>query len=109
MVYGLGRYTEGKGYILVKVYDHPFRNRRNYVFEHRDGQPFSQVTNQGTINANNLALIGSAVANNGIIQGNFGSVHLASGDKTTVSFDKRGLIQVEVKRLKLGLPDRGEP
>ena len=35
MTYGLGRYTEGKGYILVKVYDHPFRNKRNYVFEHR--------------------------------------------------------------------------
>ena len=30
-----GRIKDGSGYILIKEFNHPFRNKRNYVFEHR--------------------------------------------------------------------------
>ena len=30
-----GRIKDGRGYILVKSYTHPFRNTNNYVKEHR--------------------------------------------------------------------------
>ncbi|MDO8489720.1 MAG: filamentous hemagglutinin N-terminal domain-containing protein, partial [Candidatus Omnitrophota bacterium] len=68
----------------------------NYLFEHRDGEGFAQVLNEGSISADNVALIASAVGNSGIILASAGTVNLAAGDKTTVAFDARGLIQVEV-------------
>ncbi|MBI5873571.1 MAG: filamentous hemagglutinin N-terminal domain-containing protein [Candidatus Omnitrophica bacterium] len=68
----------------------------NYIFEHSANSPFAQVSNEGSITADNVALIGSSANNSGVIVATAGTVHLASGDKTTVSFDARGLIQVEV-------------
>ncbi|MCX5698017.1 MAG: filamentous hemagglutinin N-terminal domain-containing protein, partial [Candidatus Omnitrophica bacterium] len=68
----------------------------NYIFEHQDGAAYAQVLNEGRISADNVALIASAVNNTGIIAAKAGTVNLASGNKTTVSFDARGLIQVEV-------------
>ncbi|MCX5699008.1 MAG: filamentous hemagglutinin N-terminal domain-containing protein, partial [Candidatus Omnitrophica bacterium] len=68
----------------------------NYVFQHREGSTYAQVLNEGRIEGNNIGLMGSAVQNTGIILAKAGAVHLASGDKTTVSFDRRGLIGVEI-------------
>ncbi len=67
----------------------------NYLFEHQ-GSNYAQLLNEGTIEGNNIALMGSAVTNTGIVLARAGSVHLASGDKTTVSFDRRGLVSIEV-------------
>ena len=47
-------------------------------------------------------MIGSAVENRGIIIATAGTVHLVSGDKTVVSFDRRGLINVEVTEATSG-------
>ena len=70
----------------------------NYVFEHRRGDAYGQVSNAGTITANNLVLQGSSVNNSGVIQAIMGSVHLVSGNKTTVSFDPQGLIRVVINK-----------
>ena len=70
----------------------------NYIFEHRAGSTYAQVLNEGRIDGNNIGLMGSAVQNAGIILAKAGAVHLASGDKTTVSFDRRGLIGVEINK-----------
>ena len=68
-----------------------------YQFTHDTKTPYAQVLNQGQINASgSVALIGSAVANTGAIVARAGSVHLASGDATTVSFDEAGLVQVDI-------------
>ena len=69
----------------------------NYRFEHHDGDGYGQVSNQGNIQARNLVLQGSSVNNSGNIRAEVGTVHLASGDRTTVSFDPQGLIQVAVE------------
>ncbi|MEI6297927.1 MAG: filamentous hemagglutinin N-terminal domain-containing protein, partial [bacterium] len=74
----------------------------NYRFERREGDPYAEVSNEGNIRAKNLVLQGSSVNNTGIIQAEVGSVHLASGDKTTVSFDPGGLIQVVVNQQTTG-------
>jgi len=68
----------------------------NYLFEKNLNSPYSQILNQGRITANNIALIASSVNNTGVIVAKAGTAHLASGDKTTVSFDSRGLIQIEI-------------
>jgi len=68
----------------------------NYVFEHAPERVYAQLLNEGRITGKNIALIGSAVNNNGIIIAKLGCAHLASGDKATVSFDSRGMMQVEV-------------
>ena len=68
----------------------------NYALVHNPGSAYAQVLNQGRITGDNIALIGSSAVNTGVIVGRVGTVHLASGDKTTVSFDSRGLIQVEI-------------
>ncbi|MDD5428665.1 MAG: filamentous hemagglutinin N-terminal domain-containing protein, partial [Candidatus Omnitrophica bacterium] len=68
----------------------------NYELIRNQDSKYAKVLNQGTINANNIALIGSAVENSGIIIARAGTIHLASGDKTVVSFDSRGLINVAV-------------
>ncbi|GEM_PF-3769849 len=69
---------------------------QNYVFEHADNAKYSQLFNEGVITCTSIALIGSSVNNKGIITARAGIVHLASGDKTTVSIDQRGFIQVEI-------------
>jgi len=52
--------------------------------------------NQGFINGKNIALIASAVDNQGTVIGLLGSVFFISGDKATLSFDAKSMIQVEV-------------
>ncbi|MFH0731727.1 MAG: SBBP repeat-containing protein [Candidatus Omnitrophota bacterium] len=68
----------------------------NYILEHANGAEFAAILNEGNITANNVALIGSLAKNAGIITAVAGTVNLASGNKTTVSFDAMGLIQIEV-------------
>ncbi len=68
----------------------------NYTFQHLQGAPYSPVVNEGDIRGNFVVLMGSAVRNSGIIQAHAGRVHLVSGDKATVSFDPKGLVQVVV-------------
>jgi filamentous hemagglutinin family protein len=72
----------------------------NYIFEHNLNSAFSQILNQGRIAGNNIALIASSVKNTGIIQARAGTARLASGDKTTLTFDARGLIQVAINVLR---------
>ncbi|MBF0523214.1 MAG: filamentous hemagglutinin N-terminal domain-containing protein, partial [Candidatus Omnitrophica bacterium] len=78
-----------------------FKNS-NYLFEHKENSPYSQIQNEGKISTNNTALIASAVSNSGTIEAKAGTVHLVSGDKATVSFDRMGLIQVEVNEATSG-------
>ncbi|MFH1782960.1 MAG: filamentous hemagglutinin N-terminal domain-containing protein [Candidatus Omnitrophota bacterium] len=68
----------------------------NYELIHSKDNPFSQVLNEGTITGDNIALIGSSVENTGIITATAGAVHLTTGDRVTVAFDKKGLIQIVV-------------
>ena len=75
----------------------------NYEFMHEAGQGYSQILNQGRIEASgHLVLMGSGVRNEGTIVARAGTVHLASGDRTTVALDRRGLIQVEVAQETTG-------
>ncbi|MBI3602515.1 MAG: filamentous hemagglutinin N-terminal domain-containing protein, partial [Candidatus Omnitrophica bacterium] len=69
---------------------------QRYIFEHKNGDPYSQIINQGIITGNNIAFIASAVDNQGTVIGRLGNVFFISGDRSTVSFDTKGLIQVEV-------------
>ena len=71
---------------------------RNYILEHSAGSPYSQILNQGVITGNNIALIASAVNNQGTIIGRLGNVFFISGDRATVTFDRKGIIQVEVNQ-----------
>jgi filamentous hemagglutinin family protein len=66
----------------------------NYIFERTTNPAY--VFNEGIIEGDNIAFIGSAVSNIGLIQATAGTVHLASGDKTTLTIDSTGLIQVEI-------------
>ncbi|MCX5681857.1 MAG: filamentous hemagglutinin N-terminal domain-containing protein, partial [Candidatus Omnitrophica bacterium] len=68
----------------------------NYAFEKNLLSSYASIINQGFITGKNISLIASAVRNEGTIIARLGRVHLASGDKVTVSFDAKGLIQVEV-------------
>ncbi|MFA4916765.1 MAG: autotransporter-associated beta strand repeat-containing protein, partial [Syntrophales bacterium] len=68
----------------------------NYILEHNSSSPYSQILNQGIITGNNIALIASAVANQGTVIGRLGKVFFISGDRATVSFDAKSMIQVEV-------------
>ena len=74
----------------------------NYVFERNAKFGFSQILNKGRITANNIALLGNSVNNSGILAARVGSVNLASGNKVTVSFDAKGLIQVAVNEKTSG-------
>ncbi|MCX5709190.1 MAG: DUF2341 domain-containing protein, partial [Candidatus Omnitrophica bacterium] len=68
---------------------------KNYVFENNRNP--AQILNEGNITVeNSAALMAGSVDNKSVIIAKVGTVHLASGDKTTVSFDRRGLINVEV-------------
>ncbi|MDD5428835.1 MAG: filamentous hemagglutinin N-terminal domain-containing protein, partial [Candidatus Omnitrophica bacterium] len=68
----------------------------NYELIRNQDSKYAKVLNQGTINANNIALIGSAVENRGIIVARAGTVHLVSGDRTVVTFDMQGFLGVAV-------------
>jgi filamentous hemagglutinin family protein len=68
----------------------------NYVLQHKTDGMFAQILNEGRMNGGNIALVASAVENTGLIIARAGTAHLSSGDKVTVSFDTRGLIQVEI-------------
>ncbi|MCX5666880.1 MAG: filamentous hemagglutinin N-terminal domain-containing protein, partial [Candidatus Omnitrophica bacterium] len=70
----------------------------NYILEHNVNSRYAYILNEGRITVSNIALIASAVCNgdNGVLVAKVGTVNLASGDKVTVSFDMRGLMQVEV-------------
>ncbi|MDE2027339.1 MAG: filamentous hemagglutinin N-terminal domain-containing protein, partial [Candidatus Omnitrophica bacterium] len=74
----------------------------NLAFSHTANAPYGQVSNEGTIKAQNLVLQGSSVNNSGLIQATVGTVHLVSGDKTTVSFDPQGDIKVAVNAQTMG-------
>ena len=56
-----------------------FINQR-YIFEHDPQKIYAEILNKGTIIANNVALIGSAVENKGIVLARAGSINLASVD-----------------------------
>ncbi|MCX5704351.1 MAG: filamentous hemagglutinin N-terminal domain-containing protein, partial [Candidatus Omnitrophica bacterium] len=72
-----------------------FINQR-YIFEHDPDKIYAQILNKGTISANNVSLIASAVDNQGLILAKAGTINLASGDKITVSFDTNNCLQVEI-------------
>ncbi len=65
----------------------------NFTFEGTgDG---GLILNQGTINADYVALIGEAVSNEGLIVADAGVVHLAAGRKVAIDFDGGGLMFFE--------------
>jgi filamentous hemagglutinin family protein len=74
----------------------------NYILQHKDNASYAQILNQGRITGDNIALVASAVQNAGMVLARAGSAHLASGNKVTVSFDQRGLIQVEINEATSG-------
>ena len=74
----------------------------NYILQHTLDGVYSQILNEGRITGNNIALVASGVHNAGIIAAKTGIAHLASGDKVTVSFDQKGLIQVEINEQTSG-------
>ncbi|MFA5119199.1 MAG: autotransporter-associated beta strand repeat-containing protein [Candidatus Omnitrophota bacterium] len=68
----------------------------NYILQHTADGSYARILNEGRMNAGNIALVASAVENTGLIIARAGTAHLSCGDKVTVSFDERGLIQVEI-------------
>ncbi|MFA5144057.1 MAG: filamentous hemagglutinin N-terminal domain-containing protein, partial [Candidatus Omnitrophota bacterium] len=74
----------------------------NYELIRNQNKDYAKILNEGYISGTNIALIGSAVENKGIIVAQAGTVHLASGDKVVVSFDRRGLINVEITEATSG-------
>jgi len=88
----------------------------NYIFSEVLGAD-GAVINSGIINASlgglitggNVALIGKQVKNDGLISANLGSVVLAAGKQSILTFDNQGLIGVtvtkEVLQEELGLEE----
>jgi filamentous hemagglutinin family protein len=74
----------------------------NYILEHAMDSTYAQILNHGRLTGDNIALVASGVHNDGLIVARAGTAHLSSGDKVTVSFDQRGLIQVEVNEQTSG-------
>ncbi|MDD3906239.1 MAG: filamentous hemagglutinin N-terminal domain-containing protein [Candidatus Omnitrophica bacterium] len=74
----------------------------NYALLRDQGADYARILNEGTIRGTNIALIASAVENRGIIVATAGTIHLASGDKTVVTFDAKGFINVEVTEATSG-------
>ncbi|MEW5759012.1 MAG: autotransporter-associated beta strand repeat-containing protein, partial [Candidatus Omnitrophota bacterium] len=69
----------------------------SYIFEQNSSLSPAQIVNNGNINSqNNIAILAGSVKNVGVITARAGTVNLASGSKTTVVIDRRGLIQVEI-------------
>ena len=73
-----------------------FRNG-NYLFEYAPGSPRSQILNQGVITGNSIALIASAVDNQGTVIGRLGKVFFISGDRSTKRQAVRYLIKMGTK------------
>ena len=78
----------------------------NYIFNEVLGTD-GAVINSGIINASlggnsstggNVALIGKQVKNEGLISANLGSVILAAGKQSVLTFDNAGLIGVQVTK-----------
>ncbi|MBF0494706.1 MAG: DUF2341 domain-containing protein, partial [Candidatus Omnitrophica bacterium] len=70
----------------------------NYNFEQDATRKLAQVLNEGKINSSgSVSLIGGAVKNSGVIAAKMGSVNLASGNRSVVSFGMSGLINVAVE------------
>lgn len=78
----------------------------NYIFNEVQGAD-GAVINSGIINASlggnsstggNVALIGKQVKNEGLISANLGSVVLAAGKQSVLTFDNQGLIGVKVTK-----------
>jgi fibronectin-binding autotransporter adhesin len=71
----------------------------NYSFEAADGLG-GLVLNQGTLQAapgGFIALLGNAVANEGLIIADAGTIAMGSGNKVALDFDGSGLIYFEVE------------
>ncbi|MCD6040161.1 MAG: hxuA 2, partial [Gammaproteobacteria bacterium] len=71
----------------------------NYVFDQSSSLYNGSIINQGTIISANhglVALVGSAVSNEGLVQAHLGNVVLASGNKFTVGLDQTSLINFTV-------------
>lgn len=70
-------------------------NAGKYIFDHASEYSGASIINEGLIKIASfglVALVGSHVRNDGIIEAKLGNIVLASGSKFTVSFDGSGLI-----------------
>ena len=70
-----------------------------YSFDQKSSLYNGSIINKGTLIAADhglIALIGSAVSNEGLVQAQLGNVVLASGNKFTVGFDNAGMINFTV-------------
>ncbi|OLF55646.1 GLUG motif-containing protein [Pseudomonas chlororaphis] len=68
----------------------------NYKFS---GTSPAEIINNGTITAaegGSVALLGSSVSNNGVVQAQMGRVALGAGDAFTVNFDGNNLLNLQV-------------
>ncbi len=74
----------------------------NYILAHKADGIYAQILNEGRITGDNIALVASGAHNSGVIVARAGTAHLSSGDKVTVSFDPKGLIQVEINEQTSG-------
>ena len=73
-------------------------HKGNYVFD-RPSQYAGSIVNEGTIRAADyglVALLGTAVVNNGLIRAEMGSIVLGAGNKFTLSFNGDQLINFSV-------------
>lgn len=71
----------------------------NYDLTAVEGEGTGAVINRGLINAatgGSVTLVGGAVANEGLIIADLGSVNLAAGRRATLDFDGDGLILFEI-------------
>ena len=98
--FGPGSRVDVSGIIAstIDITDQNFMNG-NYIFDQKSPLYNGSIINQGTIIAASyglVALVGSAVSNEGMIQAHRGNVVLASGNKFTVGFDDTGLINFTV-------------
>lgn len=72
----------------------------NYIFNEVIGTD-GAVINSGIINAStggNVALLGKQVKNEGLISANLGSVVLAAGKESVLTFDNQGLLGIKVTK-----------
>ena len=70
-----------------------------YSFDQKSSLYNGSIINKGTIIAADhglVALLGSAISNEGLVQAQLGNVVLASGNKFTVGFDNTGMINFTV-------------
>jgi len=70
----------------------------DYIFKEVIGTD-GLVVNSGIINASlggNVALLGKSIRNEGVINARLGSVNMAAGKETVLTFDQQGLLGVRV-------------